>query len=328
MTTTYPTEPGGDLATAAAFFELGDRLGILHLLESGPHVRPDAVAAEVELPEAHVRDYLEAMRHAGFAEIDDEGRYRLADDYPDIRYQAGYVSWSMNANRPYIEHARDFLLDPESADRTYQRDLRQVAVASEWIGRQAFYPAALEAIISLAPTRFVDLGAGAGRLLIDILSRFPDATGLALDISSGACEQAALQAKKAGLEDRMTVVCRSIQSVADDPSVIAGADVIHGGFVFHDMMPEDEKIADRLLARCRETLGEHGTMAISDVVPYRDERRERAFSACTTYFHQAFMRRRLLNVDEWREKFHSAGFGHVEVVQHRLPSGRLFLATA
>jgi SAM-dependent methyltransferase len=329
MTTTYPAEPGGDLATAAAFFELGDRLGILHFLETSTDVRPDVVAREIDLPEENVRNYLEAMRHAGFAETNEAGGYRVADTYPQFRYEAGYVSWSVNANRPFLEHAREFMLDPEAAYRTYERDLRQVAVASEWIGATAFYPKALEAILSLRPQKFVDLGAGSGRLLIDVLSQVPGSTGVALDISQGACDQAELQAKDANLADRLTVTCRTIQSVADDPAILDGADVVHGGFVFHDMMPEEEDVADRLLAECRKALSRTGgTMAITDVIPYIPEQRERAFSACTTYFHQEFMKRKLLSIEGWKEKFRAAGFTGVEVVQHRMPSARLFLAKA
>jgi len=71
--------------------------------------------------------------------------------------------------------------------------------------------------------------------LIDVLTKVPEATGVALDISPGACAVAVKGAEKAGVADRLTVVQRSIESLADDPSPIAGADIIHSGFALHDL---------------------------------------------------------------------------------------------
>jgi SAM-dependent methyltransferase len=233
----------------------------------------------------------------------------------------------MNANRPFIEHAREFLTDPKAAWAKHQRNGRHVAVSSEWMGSKAFYPAAFESILAAEPKRIVDLGAGTCRLLIDVLGRFPESTAVGLDIDHASCEAAKLAGEAAGVADRLTVYERPIQSVAEDPTPVQGADLIHAGFVFHDMMPEEEKTADQVLANCRDAMPAGGLMAITDAVPYASSERERRFSALVTYYHQQFMSRRLLSEQQWSEKLTAAGFRKVECVELGFPTGRLFLAT-
>ena len=194
------------------------------------------------------------------------------------------------------------------------------------MGSFAFYPLALATIVDAKPQHAVDLGAGTARLLIEVLQATPGSRATALDIDAGACREARVAADVAGVGDRLTVLVRPIQSIADDPSPLAGADVIHAGFVFHDLMPEEESVADAVLRNCHRALCLGGIMAITDAVPYVLDERERRFSALVTYYHKQFMRRRLLTEDEWLAKLAGAGFEKVEAVKHRFPGGRLFIA--
>ena len=317
-----------DIAAAAALLEMGDRLGVLDVIAPGRTFDSAAVAARADVPEEGAGRYLEALESAGLIEPASDGGsgFHVVADFDVILHRAGYVSWTMNANRPFIEHAREFLTDPGTAYDAHQRDGRQVAVSSQWMGSLAFYPAALEVIFNAKPQRLADLGAGTCRLLIETLEQFPDATGVGLDLSAGACEAAREAVRNAGMAERISVVERSIQSIAEDPGPVEGADVIHAGFVFHDMMPEEEAVADKVLANCREALRPGGIMAITDAVPYLRNGRERLFSAIVTYYHRQFMGRKLLTEDEWEAKLGDAGFSRVETVELGFPTGRLFVA--
>jgi SAM-dependent methyltransferase len=327
--TSTAAETAADLAGAAALLEIGDRLGLLAHLESGDSTTSAALAAATGLPAEGVANYIEALSSAGLAVDSGDGAQsvRLCADYRRIRYEAGYLSWALNANRPFIENAELFLRDPAQARRSHHRDGRQVAVSSEWMGSEGFYAAALGTILDAKPEHVVDLGAGTARLLIEVLNQVPTATATALDLSGPACVEAQRAGERAGVGDRLRVFERSIQSVATDPGPLAGADVIHAGFVFHDMMPEEEHVADAVLANCREALQPGGIMALTEAVPYLPNDRERRFSAIVTYYHRQFMGRRLLSVDEWTEKLTAAGFADVRVVQPRFPTGRVFVAT-
>ncbi|AUS79527.1 SAM-dependent methyltransferase [Actinoalloteichus sp. AHMU CJ021] len=324
-----PREAAADAAGAAALLEIGDRLGLLPHIDQGQSVTAARLAAEADLPEEGVANYLEAMSSAGIMvdSPDGEGGLRVADDFDQIQYESGYLSWAMNANRPFVNNAVEFLRAPLDSRAKYPRDGRQVAVSSEWMGSKGFYPVALQTILDARPSRVVDLGAGTARLLIEVMLQLPETTAVALDLDGPSCEEAVLAAERAGVADRLTVIEAPIQSVAEDPTPVLGADVVHAGFVFHDMMPDEEHVADAVLANCREGLRPGGMMAITDAVPYVKNIRERRFSAIVSYYHKQFMRRRLLSEEEWTAKLSGAGFSSVECVPHRFPTGRLFRAT-
>ena len=316
-----------DIAAAAALLEMGDRLGVLDYLDPHQETDPVIVAAGVDLPVAGVAGYFEALESAGIVERTARGTFRAAADFDLIRHQAGFVSWTMNANRPFIEHAREFLADRAHPSGVDLRDGRQVAVSSQWMGSPAFYPAALETILEAKPACVVDLGSGTCRLLIEILLALPECRAVGLDVDGGACRAAGQAAERAGVTPRLSVLERSIQSVATDPGPLEGAQVIHAGFVFHDMMPEEEDVADAVLANCRTALRPGGIMAITEAVPYLRNERERRFSAAVTYFHREFMKRKLLSESEWLTKLRAAGFSDVKCVELAFPTGRLFVAT-
>ncbi|GGO95574.1 class I SAM-dependent methyltransferase [Wenjunlia tyrosinilytica] len=317
------------IAAAAALLEMGDRLGVLDVIIPGKEFTVRELAEYADLPETGVAHYLEAMESAGVIihSPSTAGSFVTAPDYDRIQHQAGYVSWVMNANRPFIENAREYLSDPGKASGAYIRDGRQVAVSSQWMGSKAFYPAALGTIFEAKPERIADLGAGTCRLLIEVLQQLPGCCGVGLDLDAPSCNAAKLAGEQAGVSDRLTVVERSIQSIATDPSPVEGSDVIHAGFVFHDMMPEEEDVADAVFANCREALRPGGIMAITEAVPYLRNERERRFSSIVTYYHREFMKRKLLTEAEWEAKLRDAGFNDVRTVELGFPTGRLFVAT-
>lgn len=324
----YPRETAADMAAVASLLEMADRLGVLHLLERDEPFRASDLAAAADVPERPAAAYLHALSAAALVVPAGDGTdaFLGAPDLADRVYDSGYMSWVLNANRPFIENVAEFMRTPEEARRRYQRDGRQVAVASQWMGSYAFYPVALATILDAKPSHVVDLGAGTARLLIEIMLALPATTSVALDLDGEACRQAERAGAEAGVGDRLTVVERSIQSVATDPGPLEGADVIHGGFVFHDMLPDEEETADAVLRNCREALRPGGIMAITDAVPFVPNERERRFSTMVTYYHQQFMARRLLDEEEWQDKLRTAGFSDVRCVAHRFPTGRLFIA--
>ena len=318
-------ETAADAAGAAALLEIGDRIGVLPHIDQGQRFDAAQLASAIGLPQQSVANYLEAMTSAALL-TETDGTFQVVDGFDRIVYESGYLSWALNANRPFIENAVAFLTDNVAAGKKISRDGRQVAVSSQWMGSFGFYPVALQTILDARPSHVVDLGAGTARLLIEVMLTLKDTTAVALDLDGPSCSEATLAAERAGVGDRLTVYERSIQSVATDPTPVKDADVVHAGFVFHDMMPEEEDIADATLANCRDALRPGGMMAITEAVPYVPDPRERRFSAIVTYYHRQFMRRRLLNEQEWTEKLRKAGFEDVRCLPHRFPTGRLFIA--
>ncbi|WP_448333825.1 class I SAM-dependent methyltransferase [Streptomyces sp. DSM 41534] len=326
MNRTDSAETAADLAAEAALLEIAEELGLSDLLDRAEPFTLRQATDLAAVPAPGAAAYLGALVSAGLVEqAAQDGPYTPVADLADRRYRAGYLSWALNANRPYIDHAALFLRDPETAGEKYARDGRKVAVSSRWIGSRGFYPGVIQEITSGAPRRVVDLGAGAGGLLIRLLRDLPDSTGLALDLSAAACDEALRAARRAGVADRLDVVHRSIESIAEDPAPVRGADVVHAGFVLHDVVARPD-VLDAVLRACRESLAEGGRMIVTDAVPYVPDSRERAFSALFSYLHASSMEVNLPPTEVWHEAFRRAGFTDVSSTPLRMPGSRVFQA--
>jgi SAM-dependent methyltransferase len=321
-------EAASELAADAAFLEMAEELGISALLDRGVPFTVDeaAHAASSTVPEAGMASFLAALEASGLVtRIVDDRTFAACADIADRRRASGYIAWAMNANRPYLANAPEFLSDYQNAVSTYSRDGRWVALSTQWIASQD-YPRVFAEIARGRPGRVVDLGAGAGALLIGLLRRLPKTTAVAVDLSPAACAEASMAAGRAQVADRLEVVNQSVQSLIDDPSPLAGADVVHAAFVMHDLFA-DAEVFDGVLRACRSSLAHGGKMVIIDAVPYSADLGERAFSALFTYLHKHSMGVELPTQDRWEAAFRRAGFTNVACIPLPMPACRMFLAS-
>jgi ubiquinone/menaquinone biosynthesis C-methylase UbiE len=322
-----PAETAAELAAVAALLEIAEEVGISPLLDGTAPFTADDVAAVTDAPRENCAELLHALHVAGLVDsVGDAPEYVACQGMADRRYESGYLSWAMNANRPYIENSPEFLRNPGAASRKYDRDGRWVAVSSRWVGSQGFYPYAFSEIVKRRPAKVADLGAGAGGLLVHLLRTLPDSTGTAVDMSGAACAEARSAATRAGVADRLRVVNCTIESLVDDPMPLAGADVVHAGFVLHDLIADAATFL-AVLRTCRAVTADGASVVVTDAVPYVPAPGERAFSALFTYLHASSMNVRLPTEEQWRDMFLDAGYTEVKCVPHRMPTGRMFVVS-
>jgi SAM-dependent methyltransferase len=327
MDADLPTEIAANLAATAAFLEMAEELGISALLDQGSLFTLDeAVRMSPMVPEAGMAAFLSALVTSGLIERHhSDQKFVACADFADRRYEAGYLEWALNANQPYLETAPDFLRDYADASAKYSRDGRRVATFSRWVGSRGFHPQTSAEIMISDPRRIVDLGAGEGRLLINLLRELSRSTGVAIDLNEAACAEAIRTVDRADVGDRLQVINRPIQSLVNDPSPLAGADVVHAAFVVHDIVGNPE-VFDAVLGACRESLADDGKMVIVDAVPYASEARERAFSALFTYLPVRSMGVELPSQYDWETAMRRAGFTRVTCTPLQMPSSRMFVA--
>lgn len=328
MVNDYPRETAADLVANAAFILMADELGVSALLDKGEPFSRDELVDAAQNNADGVGEFLGALIAAGLVEPapDDADRFVPAGDYGQRRYEAGYLTWALTASSPHVENVAEFIADYDAASAKHQRDGRRVAVSSRWMGSYGAAPFAFAEITGRAPARLVDLGAGSGGLLTELLRRLPESIGVALDINAAACDEASRNARRAGMADRLEVVNRSVQSLVADPSPINGADVIHAGFVMHDILTDPE-VGDAVLRVCRASLAPGGAMVIMDAVPYSPDPRERAFSALFSYLHSMAMDVKLPTEEQWHLAFEKAGFTSISMTVLRWPAGRMFVVS-
>ncbi|MGH6969449.1 MAG: peptide chain release factor N(5)-glutamine methyltransferase [Stellaceae bacterium] len=148
----------------------------------------DAIAATARRLEAagianprHEARLLHALAAGDNARLADYVRRRVAHE-PYSRIRGAREFWSL-----------DFALSPDTLDpRPDSETLIEAALAA--------LPE------RTAPLRAVDLGTGTGALLLALLSEFPNATGLGVDVLPGAVATAARNAAALGLADRTQFV--------------------------------------------------------------------------------------------------------------------------
>jgi hypothetical protein len=325
------SDPAQALAGKAVLLEIGAKVGILDpLLSQKSDVSVTDVARAADVDEGFVAAYYAALAHAGIvqrssANLDGPARYSAAPDLPKTINDVGYILWGVVSCAPLIANARAFAKNMPAAIDACPRDGEHVARTSKWMGETDFYPHAESAIVAARPAKLIDLGSGTCGLLIRCLRKLPGARGVGIDINADACAKARTIVKGAGLAERLTVLHAPIQSLVEDPSPLEGAGVIHGGFVFHDLMPDEEAVLDALLRTFR-TRAPESTLVIVDAVPYAAESRERAFSATFTFLHSHFMGRQLQPEETWKHKLATAGYRSIDVKPLGIGGGRIFTA--
>lgn len=317
------------LTGRAMLLEIGAKTGILDPLLSKEEISVAEVAKSSGVPEGFVSGYYTALAHAGLAKACTKSsngtHFSAAPDLHQSINDAGYLVWGLMSCAPLIAHAQAFSLDLSSSAEAHLRDGEHVARTSKWMGESDFYPHAENAILAARPGKIVDLGSGTCSLLMRCLQKLPEAKGVGIDINADACEKARIAIHNAEMDKRISVIRAPIQSLVQTPAPLQGADVIHAGFVFHDLMPDEETTLDALLLTFRKT-APRGMLIIVDAVPYAHGVGEDAFSAAFTFLHSHFMARQFLTEDGWKTKLSKAGYDTVAISRLGISGGRIFTA--
>jgi len=318
------------LAGRAVLLEIGARSGLLDPLLSQKEVFVTEVADHSGVEESFVSGYYAALVHAGLAELlrkssNGPSYYSSSPELHDSINEVSYMVWGLVSCAPLISNPVAFSKNLTSAAETYVRNGEHVARTSKWMGERDWYPHAEAAILSCSPKKIVDLGSGTCGLLIRCLRKLPNAYGVGIDVNKDACIKAQSIIKDAGLAKRLSVLEAPIENLVQNPAPLIGADVVHAGFVFHDLMPDEEQTLDALLSTIRENTP-RGMLVVVDAVPYAQNPEERAFSAAFTFLHKHFMGLKFLTEEGWKEKLGAAGYGQIDVGRLGASGGRIFSA--
>jgi SAM-dependent methyltransferase len=317
-----------DIAGGAILLEIGAEYGVVDLLRNGKAIDANLAASRAGIPREVVQRYLTTLEGLGLVTAVDGSpptHVRATPKFERLVHDLGYITW-IRACEPLIAHSREFATDMGKAQDRYPRDGGLVARAAQWMGEEGFYPQTERAILARQPKRIVDIGCGSGRLLIRCLTQLPETTAVGIDLNAKACAQARAAAEVAGVQDRLTILERSEESLVDDPQPLIGAEVVHAAWALHDLMPDAEAVLDRLLATCA-TAVPRPVLMIAEAVPYAQGADEAMFSAAFSFIHENFMGRRFLTEAAWQAKLEKAGFSKIDVEKFVAPGGRLYVAT-
>ncbi len=294
-----------------------DEAGLLAALEAGPVA---AAPAGVEDPDGLMPATLRYLAQRELAEERDGG-FALTERGRAVVKDKGYLVWLQGGYGQVLGGLGDFVTGARRYGTDVERAGRWVAEGSALIGRDDVAPHAAEVLSGIDFHHVVDLGCGNARFLIGAAQRF-GVTGVGVDLSPEACEDAERMIEDAGLAGKVVVRCGDAGDLDAIPE-LAEADLAVAHFLLHEIFEHGRDALVGYLTKLGGLMPAGAHMLVAEVQPAsgaHDERWRPEF----TLLH-AIMRQELLDADGWHEAFTAAGWSRHEVRDLGLPGAILLL---
>lgn len=292
-----------------------DESGLLADLEAGPVTgRRDGDADGL---------LLASLRYLAQRELVEErdGAFALTERGRAVCKDKGYLVWLQGGYGHVLAGLGDFITGARRYGSDVERAGRWVAEGSALIGRDDVAPYAVEVLNGIDFHHVVDLGCGNARFLIGAAERF-GVTGVGIDLSPEACEDAAEMIEAAGQTGRVVVRCGDAGDLDAIPE-LADADLAVAHFLLHEIFEHGREALVGYLTKLGEIMPAGAHMLVAEVQPAsgaHDERWRPEF----TLLH-AIMRQELLDADGWHEAFTAARWSRHEVRDLGLPGAIMLL---
>lgn len=295
-----------------------DEAGLLAQLEAGPVSPPPAGGADD--PDGLM---LAAVRYLAQRDLAEErdGSFALTARGQAVCKDKGYLVWLQGGYGHVLAGLGDFITGARRYGTDVERAGRWVAEGSALIGRGDVAPHAVEVLSGIGFHHVVDLGCGNARFLIGAAQRF-GVTGVGVDLSPEACEDAATMIADAELTGKVVVRCGDAGDLDAIPE-LAEADLVVAHFLLHEIFEHGREALIGYLTKLGTLMPAGAHMLVAEVQPASgapDERWRPEF----TLLH-AIMRQELLDADGWHEAFTAAGWSRHEVRELGLPGAILLL---
>ena len=264
-----------------------------------------------------------ALRYLAQRELTEErdGSFVLTEHGRAVVKDKGYLVWLQGGYGHVLAGLGDFIRGTRRYGSDVERAGRWVAEGSALIGRDDVAPYAVEVLQGIEFHHVVDLGCGNARFLIGAAQRF-GVSGVGVDLSPEACEDAAQMIGDAGLTGQVAVRCGDAGDLDAIPE-LAEADLAVAHFLLHEIFEHGRAALVAYLTKLGTLMPEGAHMLVAEVQPAsgaHDERWRPEF----TLLH-AIMRQELLDADGWHEAFTAAGWSRREVRDLGLPGAILLL---
>lgn len=292
-----------------------DEAGLLAELEAGPLTGERDGDDDALL--------IAALRYLAQRELAEErdGGFALTERGRAVVKDKGYLVWLQGGYGHVLAGLGDFITGARRYGADVERAGRWVAEGSALIGRDDVAPHATDVLSAIDFHHVVDLGCGNARFLIGAAQRF-GVTGVGVDLSPEACEDAARMIADADLTGKVVVRCGDAGDLDAIPE-LAEADLVVAHFLLHEIFEHGREALIGYLTKLATLMPKGAHMLVAEVQPAsgaHDERWRPEF----TLLH-AIMRQELLDADGWHEAFTAAGWSRREVRELGLPGAILLL---
>jgi SAM-dependent methyltransferase len=268
---------GGIGALEALTIELGSRLGLYKLLyEQGPSTVAD-IARGAGIHPRYAQEWLEQQAIAELIVVDDvtraadERRYSISDAQAAVlvdetslaylepigRFLVSFVSAIPKVVDAYRSGGGvsfgEYGTEMREAQAAFNRPAFQSLLASDWLANGT--PDVHERLATGDDVKVLDVGCGVGWSTIALAQAYPRATFVGVDADVPSIEQARVNAKEAGLDDRVSFIAGD----AADAGFLHQFDAVFVLEALHDLSrPVD------VLRAVRAACTDGGTVIIMD----------------------------------------------------------------
>ncbi|TKK87208.1 methyltransferase domain-containing protein [Herbidospora galbida] len=231
-------------STVAAFaISAAWEIGALDALRETGVLDVAAFAATHDLDDRAAAAMFNALASAGVV-VKDGPRVVAGAGIEEIYRHKAFFHWLTVGSVNLFADMSGVLRNKNRVGRFYSRNAPAVSYACRDINRLSFEPAFFGALDALGfePKAVADLGTGSGERLLQLLTRYPAATGVGLDIAPAALEDAANHLRAAGAGDRIDLVEADATALDADPR-FAEVELLTCFMMGHDFWPREACVA-------------------------------------------------------------------------------------
>ncbi|MFI9584380.1 SAM-dependent methyltransferase [Streptomyces sp. NPDC052236] len=182
------------------------------------------------------------------------------------------LGFYVEAYGPVVHRTSDLITGRAVYGKDVQRSNGPLSRHCGTVFAKYYTPIILEAMRDRGAKRILDLGCGAGQLLVDACLNNSEITGVGLDIAPAAVEVARELARSHGLEDRLEFVVADAFDPRTWPEVCSGADVISGIGVLHEQFRDGDQAVVKILDAYADVLTGEKMLLIGEPEPFYDDR--------------------------------------------------------
>ncbi|MBB6120588.1 SAM-dependent methyltransferase [Nocardiopsis algeriensis] len=201
--------------------------------------------------------FIEYLRLCGVLDRRD-GRYRLSPKGTLLTSEISLarLGFYLEAYAPVTARITDLITNKAEYGRDVVRAGGALSRHSGTVATVSYVGLVAEAIAERQPRRILDIGCGDGSLILRLCARLPELSGVGIDISPAAIENARADSARDGLADRTSFEVADAFSPDTWSEKAAAADVLVGVGVMHELFRDGEDAVIEVLNRLADVLTE------------------------------------------------------------------------
>jgi hypothetical protein len=282
-----------------------DQCGVLdHLVHAGG-ATVEQLAAAGGVDSARLRSVVEAAIRLGLME-DRDDRLLLTAAGADLAHEIGYFVWAVGGYGELFGRLAEWTRGTMEFGTAIRRDPVMVAQGSAKVDASVMTATLFEILDDVEFRVMADLGCGNAARLMAVCTRYPEASGVGVEISEEACRVARRRIEEAGLEKRITVHCADVTRFDGAPEERERVDLVTSFLLMHDLLAASDP-PEALFAGLRRTFPNARRYLVGDTNRMPSETREPPIFAVGFELAHRVMSIPIRSREEYEEIFRRAG---------------------